>query len=370
VAGGRVPVLAAELDAERVLDGLPVALLVLDSGLRIRFVNAAAEQFLARSRRVLSGRPLASLLAPHVPLLGLLERVHTSGRPTSGYALELVLERGARHLVDVHVAPLEETDELVLLLQPSPLERGLGRELLARDSSDAVAGLAAMLAHEVKNPLSGIKGAAQLLEPQLDEADRALARLICEETDRICRLVEEMEGFSDLRPFERRAVNVHLVLEHVRRIAEAGFGRHLRFEEAYDPSLLPVHGDQARLVQLFLNLVKNAAEAVPPEDGRVILRTRFHHGYTIRVGAGGHSPELPIVVEIEDNGPGVPEELRDRIFEPFVSTKPGGKGLGLALAARIAREHGGFLACGDGAKGAVFRVHLPACSEAGDPGEE
>lgn len=352
------------LDPLRLLDGLPLALLVVDEGDRLLFANSAAEQLFAQSRRRLLGQALAGLVHPHAPLWDLLRRARAGRRAVAGYGLELALRSGAVQVVDLHLAPVEEDGaRLVLLVHPSLSDHDLGRDLFARDAVRPVVGLAALLAHEVKNPLSGIKGAAQLLEPVLEEGDRPLARLISEESDRICRLVEEMERLCDPGVLERQAVNIHVVLDHVRRIAEAGFARHVRFQTLYDPSLPPVFGDRARLVQLFLNLVKNAAEAVPPEEGRIVLSTRFEHGLRIRAGASGDQPELPITVEVADNGPGVPDAVRERLFEPFASTKAEGRGLGLAVAAKIARDHGGLLAYVERPRGALFRVRLPACPE-------
>jgi two-component system nitrogen regulation sensor histidine kinase GlnL len=224
----------------------------------------------------------------------------------------------------------------------------------------SVTGLAATLAHEVRNPLSGIRGAAQLLESVVPEDDRALTRLICDEADRVCALVDRMEDFGDPSSLERRPVNIHQVLEHVRRIAAAGFARRIRFAELYDPSLPHVEGDRDRLVQVFLNLVKNAAEAVPAQGGQITIVTQYQHGLRVAVGNSRERLELPITVEIRDNGSGVPADVLDHVFEPFVTTKRDGKGLGLPLVAKIVADHQGAVSYAPGDPGAVFRVRLPA----------
>ena len=243
----------------------------------------------------------------------------------------------------------------------------LDQQISHRRSTRSVAGLAATLAHEVKNPLSGIRGAAQLLETAVGEDDQPLIQLICDETDRICALVDRMEEFGDTAPVERRSVNIHQVLEHVRRIAQAGFARHLRVIELYDPSLPEVEGDRDRLVQVFLNLVKNAAEAAPSGNGTITLATQYQHGLRVAVNNSRARLELPITVEVRDNGTGVPFDMVDHLFEPFVSTKRSGSGLGLSLVAKIVADHRGVVSYLPGEPGSTFRVRLPAARRYQEP---
>ena len=291
--------------ARTVLNAMPSAVLALDGALAIAFVNPAAEQLFGVSRAVLEGRPLAELLPFDSPLFDLIRRVGEAGSGVSDYGVELLLGRGESHLVDVHVSPLDEQrgDHLVVL-HPCSVAQRLNRQLSHRGGARAVAGLGATLAHEVKNPLSGIRGAAQLLEGSLAEDERPLIRLICDETDRICALVDRMEAFADGRPIERRPVNIYQVLERVRRVSESGFGRSVRIVERYDPSLPEVDGDHDQLVQVFLNLIKNAVEAVPAEGGEIRISTQYTHGLSMRVANSRERVELPILVEIQDNGPG------------------------------------------------------------------
>jgi len=216
-----------------------------------------------------------------------------------------------------------------------------------------------MLGHEVKNPLSGIRGAAQLLEQGASEPDKALARLICEETERIRALVDRMEAFSDERPIARAPVNIHEVLDRVKRLAEAGFARGIRIVESYDPSIPPVLGSRDLLVQIFLNLVKNAAEAAPAQGGEIALSTAFQHGVRMAVAGSDSRVHLPVVVSVADNGPGVPEAERAHLFEAFVTTKPKGSGLGLALVAKLVADHGGLVELDEQSRRTTFRVMLP-----------
>ncbi len=351
---------APAIDAEAVLNAIADAVIVVDGGDVIRYANHAAEEFFQASAAVLLGTDLGALMPRDNPLFAQLAQVRRIGAGVTDAAVTLESPRIGSHVVTVKSAPLAEAmDAVVVTLHEHSLARRIGRQLSHRNGARSVTAMAAMLAHEVKNPLSGIRGAAQLLEDTVDDDDRVLTRLICDEADRIVGLIDRMEVFSEGQPLARAPVNIHEVLEHVRRIAQSGFAAHVRFVEAYDPSLPAVYGDRDQLVQVLLNLVKNAAEAVPEEGGEIGLATHFRHGLRLAVPGSDSHVELPLVVVVRDNGPGIPDNLRAHLFDPFVTTKPNGSGLGLALVAKIIGDHGGVIDVDSEPRRTEFQLLLP-----------
>ncbi len=343
-----------------ILDALPHPVLKIGADGMVSFVNAVAEQFFAAGASVMIGRPPSELVSFGSPLVALIDQVRATGASVTEYGVGIGGPRMGEREVDIQVAPLvEEPGAVVAMLQERTIAHKMDRQLTSRGAARSVMGMAAVLAHEIKNPLSGIRGSAQLLEMGVSPGDRHLTRLITDEVDRICKLVDRMEVFSDQRPLEAEPVNIHEVLDHVRRLAATGVARNIKVTEEYDPSLPPVPGSRDQLVQVFLNLVKNAAEAVDPVDGEIVISTAYRPGVRLSVPGSSERVSLPLEVCVRDNGPGVPEDLMPHLFDPFVTTKATGTGLGLALVAKIVGDHGGVIECDSQPRRTVFRVLLP-----------
>lgn len=352
---------AASQDA--ILNALPHPIVAVAGDGRIIDGNVASEAFFQASLPVLRRHHLSDFVPFGSPLLALVDQVRERGAPVNEYKVDLGTPRtGAERIVDIYVAPMpERPDGVVVMLQERTMADKMDRQLTHRGAARSVTALAAMLAHEIKNPLSGIRGAAQLLETAVTDDDRTLTRLICDEADRIVKLVDRMEVFSDERPVERSPTNIHVVLEHVKKLSQSGFARHIRFVEDYDPSLPPVSGNRDQLVQVFLNLIKNAAEAIgeTATDGEIVISTAFRPGVRLMVPGSTSRVGLPLEVCVRDNGPGVPDDLLPHLFDPFVTTKSSGTGLGLALVAKIIGDHGGIVECESQPRRTVFRILLP-----------
>lgn len=361
---GRAAALAS--DGPTILDALPHPVLLVAPDGVIESANMAAEIFMRSSVSVLRRHPIDYFIPFGSPLLTLIEQVRERGAAVNEYKVDIGSPRiGAPKVVDINAAPVSDRPgAVVLMFQERSMAEKIDRQLTSRGAARTVTGLAAMLAHEIKNPLSGIRGAAQLLEQSVPDEDRALTRLITDETDRIVKLVDRMEVFSDERPIEREPVNIHVVLDHVKRLSDSGFARGKKITEAYDPSLPPVYANKDQLIQVFLNLIKNASEAIGDDpDGEIRVTTAFRPGIRLSVPGTDERVSLPLEFTVQDNGPGVPEDLLPHLFEPFITTKTNGSGLGLALVAKIIGDHGGVIECDSQPRKTTFRILMPAYVE-------
>lgn len=358
------PVEAAtlELHAAQVLDTLRDPIIMVDGSNRIIFANLEAQHFFLTSQAQLLKEFIDDFIPATSPLLVLLEQVRQINSAINEYRVDISSPRlGQERLVDLFVTPMPEVrDALVIVFRQKNMAEKLEEQMTHRGAARSVTGLAAMLGHEIKNPLSGIRGAAQLLESVVSDEDRQLTQLIREETDRIVQLVDKMEVFSDERPIERENVNIHVVLDRVRRTAKSGFGSEVVIDDDFDPSLPDVWGNKDQLIQVFLNLVKNAVEACAHVDApRIVLRTAFRPGVRLSMPGTGERVALPLEFSVTDNGPGIPEDIKRHMFDPFITTKTNGSGLGLALVAKIIGDHGGIIECHSQSGKTVFRVLMP-----------
>jgi two-component system nitrogen regulation sensor histidine kinase GlnL len=316
---------------------LPVAVLLVAPDATIARANPEAEQLLNMSERAMIGQPVEAALTP--PAF-----IHRDGQGLAAFDTDVETVRAGRLRLDYLEAPLADRPGWrTITLHHAATSRRIGVTAERAGGARAAIGAAAMLAHEIKNPLSGIRGAAQLIASAGGDAD--LTRLITTEVDRIAALIDRMQDFTDTRPLKPAAENIYPLLDHVRRVALAGFARGIVIEERFDPSLPPALIDRDAFLQAVLNLLKNACEAVGGSGGaaHVVLTTAYRHGMAVSAAPGAPRLPLPIEVCVIDGGPGAPAEIADHLFDPFVSGKPEGQGLGLALVDKLVRDMGGMV---------------------------
>lgn len=350
-------------DHDELIQSHPVATLLIDRNGVILFVNAAAEQLCNLSRSAMVGRAIFDVIA--------MDRDYRQRMNDPAYSAlfahraEISVAHRKTIFVDLQMVPYGQGGHRILALVPSQDEAELMGGAIGR-SGRAAGAAASMLAHEIKNPLAGIKGAAQLLARGADAGSERFTSLICAEVDRITTLIDQMEHFSRGQPIACSPINLYLPIHQAMEAVRARQLPGIRFVEDFDPSLPPMFGNHDAMVQILLNLITNGCEALTGHrDGIVRIATAFRHGLSIDNGDGRGRIALPIEVSVSDNGPGVPADIRGDLFDPFVTTKRDGRGLGLALVAKLARDMGGTVQHGRDDGWTRFRVHLPAAPEGG-----
>lgn len=347
-------------------NSIPVPAFLLDPGDVIAEVNPAAEQFLNASARALKGAPIFDRLMIDAPIDDAFRRVRSDQASLSINDVDVGTGDRKPEQCNVQVAPMVGMPGFVLIMmQPRQLADRLGRQHSVTAAAKSAIGMSEMLAHEIKNPLAGITGAAQFLSMNLKGEELEMTDLIVAEARRILALLDQVEQFGNLRPPERKAWNIHDLLDRSRKVAAVGFAANMTFSEHYDPSLPPTYADGDQLLQVFQNLFKNAAEAAGQSGGTITIRTFYD--MSLRLRRKDKTAMLPLQIEIVDDGPGIAPEIAEDIFEPFVSSRENGTGLGLALVSKIISDHDGWISLDSVPGRTAFRVSLPvAPKESGE----
>ncbi|SEK82846.1 two-component system sensor histidine kinase NtrB [Pacificibacter marinus] len=344
---------------ETLWPSLPVPSVIVSDDDKIAEMNSAAEDFLNASVRSVRGVPVFDKLAIDAPLEEAFERVRRDDAPMFINNVDVSGGNAAPVQCNIQIAPLAGKPGWILfLMEPRQIADRLGRSHSVKSSARSAIGMAEMLAHEIKNPLAGITGAAQLLSMGISAEDQELTDLIVEESRRIVALLEQVEQFGNLRPPAKRPINIHDLIDRARKSAELSYGASMTFVEDFDPSLPSTFVDGDQFMQVLLNLFKNASEASNKEGGTIRIRTFYDLALRLR-RKDGSGAALPLQVEITDDGPGLPPEIASDIFEPFVSGRENGTGLGLALVSKIISDHEGWISVDSVPGKTVFRISLP-----------
>ena len=358
---------AADLTEAQIFAILPNPVFVLDRDDRFIYLNQAAEIFFQSSQMMLLGTSLASLIPADSNFLSMVSRARTQAASVGDQGVEFAGPKIGLKLINVQITPFGDAEpRLLVCIQERALAERLRGQSLFRGAARSIAAMAALLAHEVKNPLAGIKGAAQLLEADLDvNGDlngQSLTRMIVEESDRVAALLDRMEGFAGGANLVLVPVNIHEILDHCLNLAQASYGAHMTIRRLYDPSLPLVNGHRDLLIQAFINIIKNASEATDL-NGEIVIKTSYSQGRRLTFAAVDGGSYAPVQVEVTDNGAGISEELRDHIFDPFVSGHSGGSGLGLTMVASVIADHGAMIDVESVSGQTVFRMNFPVAPD-------
>ena len=360
----------ADTPAAHILAHLPNPVFVLGPDNEFRYLNHAAEMLFQSSLAILRDRRLDSYIPADSPLFSMLARARSQMASVADQGVEVASPRIGLKLLNIQISPYAENvdDEgsLLVTFQERSLAERLRGQSLFHGAARSISAMAALLAHEVKNPLAGIKGAAQLLQGDLPADQHDLTRMIVEETDRVAALLDRMEGFAGGTRVKLTPLNIHEVLDHCLQVASASYGAHLSIKRQYDPSLPPMDGNRDLLIQAFSNIIKNAAEATE-KNGEITIVTSYSRLRRMSAATPSQRTHVPVQVEVIDDGVGIPEDIRDHIFDPFVTKKTGGSGLGLAMVASVVADHGGMVEVESMPGATLFRTNFPVASAGAAP---
>ena len=351
---------------DAVLSGLTYPVIALDGQNHIVLINPAGEEFFKAGRSTLLQTDLAQYIDPDHPVFAMIRRVRTTRASISDQGIEFHSAKLGQRLVNLQVSAMPDFDGgesnsisggVIIAIQERALAERLRGQHQFRGAARSMTSLSALLAHEIKNPLAGIRGAAELLKSGHHDPD-ALTGLIISETDRIAALLTRMESLAGGKDIDRAPVNIHEVINHCITLAQNSFGQGFDIVSLFDPSLPDTEGDRDLLIQSLLNLIKNACEASDKKH-KIIIRTFYNLGVHYAVARQAGQAVAPLVIEIEDHGNGISPELKEHIFDPFVTNKSQGTGLGLALVASTIADHGGTIDVTSQRGKTIFRIGLP-----------
>ena len=347
---------------EKVIDQLPYPVFAISSDYQFLFLNYASEAFFEKSRSLLKKTDLSEFFLDDSPLFGLLRRLHDGVSSVGDQELALISPRLGRRTVNIQIAQLTDQPGYLISLQPRDMADQIRGQSLFKGAALSMSKMTSLLAHEIKNPLAGIKGAAQLIELDANEQLGELAQLIVGEADRIAGLLDRIEGMTGTGQINATPLNIHEILQHAINVTSASFGRHMVIERAFDPSLPSINADKELLIQCFINLLKNACEATG-EEGYIKIATSYTLRSISSASAQGREQFLPLQIDIIDHGAGIAPGLKDVLFEPFISDKAEGSGLGLALVASVISDHNGVISVDSQPGLTHFQILLPLMQE-------
>ncbi|OUR64198.1 PAS domain-containing sensor histidine kinase [Methylophaga sp. 42_25_T18] len=345
------------LSCHEIIENLNTALVVMDSSFRVHSLNAAAEILFAMSQRQAINIPFQTLLPGESELFDSLQRVEQTAQALIEHEVKLFLPSVGEIVADCAINLIESNEQTYILLELTQLD--LQQSISRGESLHTQQQVLRGLAHEIKNPLGGIRGAAQLLERQLGSAElKEYTKIIISEADRLQNLMTKMLG--SYQQTDKTNINIHEVLQRVRQLVDVEVDERLRFEGDYDPSIPELFADFDHLIQIFLNIIRNAVQALNGV-GRIILRTRIQRNITIEK----KHYRLGLLIEVEDNGSGVPQDLQESLFYPMVTGRAEGTGLGLYIVQNLVQRNAGTVSCSSQAGQTVFSIIFPLELESG-----
>ncbi|MGY9041486.1 MAG: two-component system sensor histidine kinase NtrB [Alphaproteobacteria bacterium] len=353
---------------DQIMNSMTFPVIIIDLDKKISIINIAGENFLKSSSKMILGKSIESFLPFSSPLMDLISKCKSEELGFNEYGLDLSNPMiGERIDIDVQVTRLNDEKIMIIFIDNS-FERNFLFRGQSNTEGKTLSYFGSMLAHEVKNPLAGIRGAAQLIEKQYPQLNNKLTSLICNEVDRIKRLIENIETFDTPHSFDLKPLNIHSILRHTSDVVKNSQEIKLEINEYFDPSIPNILGNKDQLIQLFLNLMTNSCDAITEENknnkskiARIDLFTSFQHNKIFKNRPSGEKINLPIEIRVSDNGSGIIDSYQKNIFKPFVSSKKSSKsGLGLAMVKKIIDDHNGTINFVTSPEGTTFSINLSA----------